>query len=373
MIPFLDLHAAYRELKDEIDTAVARVLDSGWYILGNEVEAFETEWAAFCEASCSVGVANGLDALVLALQALNIGPGDDVIVPSNTFIATWLAVTAVGARPVPVEPDLQSYTLDPTLIECALTDRTKAIMPVHLYGHPADLDPILKISSKRNLFVIEDAAQAHGATYKGRRIGSHGDVVCWSFYPGKNLGAMGDAGAITTNRLDIANRIRTLRNYGSSEKYVHNIKGSNSRLDPIQAAILRVKLKHLPAWTERRRALATSYSCVLDETDLILPTVADWAEHVWHLYVIRHRNRHRLRKELEDVGVGTLIHYPIPPHMQGAYDSLRFVPDDFPIAQALANQVLSLPMGPHVEAACVPLVRQALENTLISPRPQQES
>ena len=268
-VPFLDLRAAYLELKPEIDAAIARVLDSGWYILGPEVEAFEAEWAEYCGASHAVGVGNGMDALTLALRALQIGPGDEVIVPSNTYIATWLAVSAVGATPVPVEPDLATYNIDPALIPAAITPRTKALLPVHLYGQPADLDPILAIARQHNLAVVEDAAQAHGARYKGCRIGAHGDVVCWSFYPGKNLGALGDAGAVTTNRADLADRIRVLRNYGSREKYVNELQGVNSRIDPIQAAVLRVKLKVLDEWNARRCRIAALYSQELASLSLI--------------------------------------------------------------------------------------------------------
>src|SRR6056297_3919445 len=260
MIPFLDLRAAYLELKFDIDTATARVLDSGWYILGPEVEAFEAEWAAYCEARHAVGLANGLDALTLSLRALEIGPGDEVIVPSNTYIATCLAVAGVGATPVPVEPDPATHNIDPARIEAAITPQTRAILPVHLYGQPADMDPILGIARRHGLRVIEDAAQAHGARYKGKRIGAHGDIVCWSFYPGKNLGAMGDAGAITTDDPDLAERISLLRNYGSRQKYVNEEAGINSRLDPVQAAVLRVKLKVLDEWTERRRKLAAAYT-----------------------------------------------------------------------------------------------------------------
>ena len=238
MIPFLDVGATYRELKVEIDTAVQRVLDSGWYILGPEVEAFEKEWAEYCGAEHAVGLGNGLDALTLALRALDVGPGDEVIVPSNTYIATWLAVTAVGAQPVPVEPDPLTFNIDPDRIADAITQATKVILPVHLYGQPANLDPILELARKSGVAVVEDAAQAHGARYKGRRIGAHSDVVCWSFFPGKNLGAFGDAGAVTTNRSDIADRIRMIRNYGSREKYVNEVPGVNSRLDPLQAAVL---------------------------------------------------------------------------------------------------------------------------------------
>lgn len=351
MIPFLDLGAAYRELKIEIDAAIHRVLDSGWYILGPEVEAFEAEWAAWCGAGHAVGLANGLDALILALRALDIGPGDEVIVPSNTYIATWLAVTAVGARPVPVEPDPATHNIDPARIAAAITPATRAILPVHLYGQPADLDPILALARQHGLGVIEDAAQAHGARYKGRRIGAHGDVVCWSFYPGKNLGALGDGGAVTTNRADLADRIRVLRNYGSRVKYVNEVQGVNSRLDPIQAAVLRAKLPHLDAWTDRRRAIAAAYGKGLRDTGLILPHVPDWAEPAWHLYVLRSPNRDGLQKRLTEAGVGTLIHYPIPPHMQAAYADLGLAPDTLPLARDLAGEVLSLPMGPQLPLA----------------------
>ncbi len=356
MIPFLDLRAAYLELKDEIDAAIARVLDSGWYVLGEEVETFEAEWAAYCGAAHGVGVANGLDALVLALRALGVGPGDEVIVPSNTYIATWLAVSAVGATPVPVEPDLSTHNIDPARIAAALTDRTKALLPVHFYGQPADLDPILALARKRGLAVVEDAAQAHGARYKGQRIGAHGDVVCWSFYPGKNLGAMGDGGAVTTNSADLADRIRVLRNYGSRAKYVNEVQGVNSRLDPIQAAILRVKLPHLDAWTERRRTIAARYGQELRDAGIVLPSVPDWAEPAWHLFVIRSPERDELQARLTRAGIGTLIHYPIPPHMQAAYVGAGISKGALPVAERLANEVLSLPMGPHLNAPDIKFV-----------------
>lgn len=348
MISFLDLGAAYREIKPEIDAAMQRVLDSGWYILGPEVEAFEAEWAAYCGSAHAVGLANGLDALILALRALDVGPGDEVIVPSNTYIATWLAVSAVGARPVPVEPDTATHNIDPARMATALTDRTKAILPVHLYGQPADLDPIMAIARTHGLAVVEDAAQAHGARYKGRRIGAHGDIVCWSFYPGKNLGALGDAGAITTDNPDLAERIRVLRNYGSRVKYVNEVQGANSRLDPLQAAILRVKLVHLDAWTYRRRALAAQYLAGLAGTELILPHVPDWAGPAWHLFVVRTKAREALQTRLTGAGIGTLIHYPIPPHMQAAYADMKFSPEALPLARQLADEVLSLPIGPHM-------------------------
>ena len=283
MIPFLDLKAPHVELRAEIDAAIARVVDSGWYVLGPEVEAFEAEYAAWCEARHAVSVANGLDALHLALRALDVGPGDEVIVPSNTYIATWLAVSQCGARPVPVEPLDASYNLDPARIEAALTPRTKLILPVHLYGQPADLDPILQLARKHGLRVLEDGAQAHGARYKGRRLGSHGDAVAWSFYPGKNLGALGDGGAVTTNDAELAERIRVLRNYGSRVKYVNELRGFNSRLDPLQAAVLRVKLAHLDDWNARRKAIATQYLVGLADCGLVLPQVPAFADPVWHL------------------------------------------------------------------------------------------
>jgi len=360
MIPFLDLGAAYRELKTEIDAAVHRVLDSGWYILGPEVEAFEVEWASYCEASHSVGLANGLDALILALRALEVGPGDEVIVPSNTYIATWLAVTAVGARPVPVEPDPATHNIDPTLITAAITPATKVILPVHLYGQPADMDPILAIARQHGIVVVEDAAQAHGARYKGRRIGAHGDIVCWSFYPGKNLGALGDGGAITTNRADLADKIQVLRNYGSRVKYVNEVQGVNSRLDPIQAAVLRVKLAHLDDWTERRRVLAAQYLAGLGDTNLILPHVPDWANPAWHLFVVRTTEREALQSRLTAAGIGTLIHYPIPPHTQAAYADTGIVTGALPLAQLFAAEVISLPIGPQLSFDDAQVVVQQL-------------
>lgn len=349
-IPFLDLGAATHELKDELDDAVQRVLRSGWYILGEEVEAFEREWATYCEAQHAVGLANGLDALVLALRALNVGAGDEVIVPSNTYIATWLAVSAVGARIVPVEPDPATYNLDATRIAAAMTPATKVILPVHLYGQPADLDPILALAKVHGCYVIEDAAQAHGARYKGKRIGAHGDIVCWSFYPGKNLGALGDAGAITTNHAALADRIRVLRNYGSREKYINELQGVNSRLDSLQAALLRVKLRHLDAWNARRSALATFYSQSLVGSNVLAPTSPEWAQSVWHLYVIRSQQRDALQAQLHAAGIGTMLHYPVAPHMQQAYQPLNIAASALPLARDLAAEVLSLPMSPHHSA-----------------------
>lgn len=347
-IPFLDVGAAYKELKPEIDSAIARVLDSGWYILGPEVETFEAEFAGYCQANHGVGVANGLDALHLALLAMGVGPGDEVIVPSNTYIATWLAVSQCGATPVPVEPVDATCNIDPARIEAAITPATRVILPVHLYGQPADLDPILVIARKHGLRVLEDAAQAHGARYKGRRIGAHGDAVAWSFYPGKNLGALGDGGAVTTNDPELADRIRVLRNYGSRVKYVNEVKGFNSRLDPIQAAVLRVKLAHLDDWNARRDSIAALYLSGLAGCGLMLPQVPEFAEPAWHLFVVRHPRRDALQKKLADLGVGTLIHYPIPPHRQAAYEGAGFRAEDFALANAHAGEVLSLPIGPQL-------------------------
>lgn len=358
MIPFLDLKAAYDELASELDEAVLRASRSGWYIGGPEVEAFERAYAQYTDADYCVGVGNGLDALILALRALDVGSGDEVIVPSHTFIATWLAVSAVGATPVPVEPRWGSYNIDVDGIKKAITSKTKVIMPVHLYGIPADMDAICALAKQHQLYVVEDAAQAHGAKVRGRRIGSHGDVVAWSFYPGKNLGALGDGGAITTNNEAIAKRVRMLGNYGSEVKY-HNLEqGVNSRLDPIQAAVLAVKLKHLDAWNARRREIADAYHQQLNNSHLVLPEVPEWAEPVWHLYVVRTAAPDGLQKALTEAGIGHLIHYPIPPHLQKAYQSLGLKQGSLPIAEQYANEVLSLPIGPQLE-------RQSL-NTVIA-------
>ncbi|WP_291931486.1 DegT/DnrJ/EryC1/StrS family aminotransferase [Limnohabitans sp.] len=353
-IPFLDLAEAYRELQPEIDASVKRVLNSGYYIGGPEVEAFEAEYASYCGAEHAIGVANGLDALTLVLRAMEVGPGDEVIVPSNTYIATWLAVSQCGATPVPVEPDARTYNINPALIEAAITSRTKVILPVHLYGQPADLAPILALALKYGLRVLEDGAQAHGASYRGQRIGAHGDAVAWSFYPGKNLGAKGDAGAVTTNDAHLTERMRLLRNYGSRVKYVNEVQGYNSRLDPVQAAILRVKLAHLDEWNARRSAIAKCYQTGLTECGLTLPHVPDWAEPVWHLYVVQHPQRDSLIKKMSNAGIGTLIHYPIPPHLQHAYAKASYRAGQFPIAEKIANNCLSMPIGPHlaIEKAC---------------------
>lgn len=358
-VPFLDLKAAYLECQSEIDAAVQRVLHSGYYIGGPEVESFEAEFAQFCGASECVGLANGLDALHLALRAMDVGPGDEVIVPTNTYIATWLAISQCGATVVPVEPDARTFNIDPALIEAAITPRTKVILPVHLYGQPADMDPILEIARKHGLRVLEDGAQAHGSRYKGKRIGAHGDVVTWSFYPGKNLGAIGDGGAITTDDPVLADRIRVLRNYGSRVKYVNEVPGFNSRLDPLQAAILRVKLRYLDEWNARRAAIAARYMQELDASKLTLPYVPEWAEPAWHLFVVTLPHREERQKSLSDLGVHTLIHYPIPPHLQQAYDSGAWKQGDFPIAESMAQEVLSVPIGPQLGTAEVDAVVRA--------------
>jgi dTDP-4-amino-4,6-dideoxygalactose transaminase len=350
-VPFLDVGATYVELKDELDAAVSRVLSSGWYLLGAEIAAFEEEFAAHVGVKHCIGVGNGLDALHLALRAMNVGSGDEVIVPSNTYIATWLAVNYAGATPVPVEPDLRTYNLDPALIEAAITPRTRAILPVHLYGQPANMDPICEIAQRYGLWVLEDSAQAQGARYRGRRVGSIGHAAGWSFYPAKNLGAFGDAGAVTTNDDGLADRLRELRNYGSKVKYVNEERGFNSRLDEIQAAVLRVKLRHLDSWNDRRRRIAAQYLDLLHQTDLVLPWVETWADPVWHLFVVRSQQRDQLMRRLQEAGIGVLIHYPIPPHLQAAYRDLDRPRGSFPVSEMIHQEVLSLPIGPHLDEA----------------------
>jgi dTDP-4-amino-4,6-dideoxygalactose transaminase len=355
MVKFLDLRAAYHELKPEIDSATSRVLESGWYLLGEELQSFEREFAAYCEAPHCVGLANGLEALVLALEALDVGPGDEVVVPANTYIATWLAVSYVGATPVPVEPVPGVWTIDPDRIEAAVTPRTKVLLPVHLYGQPADLDAVMAIARRRGLRVVEDAAQAHGARYRGKRIGAHGDVAAWSFYPGKNLGCMGDGGAVTTGSPEIADRIQVLRNYGSRVKYQNEVKGHNSRLDEIQAAILRAKLARLDEWNGRRAAQADRYREALQGLrGLRLPravpdTVPD-TEPVWHLFVVDLDDRDRVQAALRERGVESLIHYPVPPHRSQAYAGDRDW-GSFPITEKACREHLSLPIGPHLSPA----------------------
>ena len=362
-IPFLDIKASYLELKDEFDAAYHRVMDSGWVLLGEETEGFEAEFAEYCGTKHCVSVGNGLDALRLVLQAWDVGPGDEVIVPSHTFIASWLAVSALGATPVPVEPSEATYNIDPERIEAAITSRTKAIMPVHLYGQPADMDPIMELAAKHNLKVVEDNAQAQGARYKGRMTGALGHAAATSFYPGKNLGAFGDAGAVTTNDDELADCVRMLRNYGSKVKYQHELSGLNSRIDELQAAFLRVKLRHLDEWNTRRKKIADLYLSQLSflSPQLVLPFVPEWADPVWHLFVVRHPERDELQKHLADQGIQTIIHYPIPSYLSGAYGSLGLKRGAFPIAEKISNEVLSLPISPHHANAEVAAVVAALE------------
>jgi dTDP-4-amino-4,6-dideoxygalactose transaminase len=360
-IPFLDLKAINLAHADGLRAAFARVLESGWYILGKEVEQFERRFAAYCEARHGIGVANGLDAIMLALKGYDIQAGDEVIVPSNTFIATWLAVSQCGATPVPVEPVEATFNLDPALVEAALTPKTRAIVAVHLYGQPADMDPLRALADKHGLKLIEDAAQAHGARYKGRRAGSLGHAAAFSFYPGKNLGALGDGGGIVTDDDELDATVRTYRNYGSQKKYHNLVQGFNSRLDELQAAFLSVKLATLDADNAARRAVAAQYDRLLAGIDgLSLPHVPEWAEPVWHLYVVRHARRDALAAKLAESGIGTIVHYPVAPHLQQAYAELGYREGDFPIAEAIHREVLSLPMGPGMTAEQVEQVASAV-------------
>lgn len=365
-IPFNDFPAAWGELHEELDAAWRRFTSSATYVLGGEVAAFETEFAAFCGSRFCVGLGNGLEALHLTLRAWGVGPGDEVIVPANTYIATWLAVTHSGARPVPVEPDGESGNLDPSRVAAAITNRTRALIPVHLYGLPADMSPLLEVASRHGLRVLEDAAQAHGARYLGKRTGSLGHAAAHSFYPTKNLGAFGDAGAVTTDDPELADRLRLLRNYGSRQRYYNEIPGYNSRLDELQAAFLRVKLRHLDEWNARRSSIAEYYLSQLSalSSQLLLPLVPSWADPVWHLFVVRHPRRDALRELLAQAGVSTLIHYPVPPHLSPAYGDCGFAPGDFPVTEARAATVLSLPIGPHLTAAGADRVVAALSEAV---------
>ena len=370
-VPFLELKPTYLEFKDEFDVAYHRVMDSGSYLFGKELEAFESEFARYCGVKHCLGVGNGLDAIHLILRGYDIGPGDEVIVPSHTFIATWLGVTLAGATPVPVEVDPNTYSLDPAVIEAAITPRTKAILPVHLYGQTADMDPIMDIACRHGLKVVEDAAQAQGARYQGRRAGALGDAAAFSFYPGKNLGAFSDAGAVTTNDPQLAVRMARLRNYGSKVKYQHEEAGLNSRLDELQAAFLRIKLRHLDEWNGRRTKIAAQYSSQLSafSSKLSLPFVPSWAEPVWHLFVIRHPQRDALQQKLTEAGIGTLIHYPVPPHRSGAYAGLRppsSILWNLPLAESIAATVLSLPIGPHLTDEQVRIVIAGLNGAVQS-------
>jgi dTDP-4-amino-4,6-dideoxygalactose transaminase len=369
-IPFNDFASPYEELKAELDEAHARFMQSGWYVLGKEVQAFEEEYAAYCGTKYCVGVGNCLDAMHLVLRAWHIGPGDEVIVPANTYIATWLAISHAGATPVPVEPDLQTYNLNAALIAAAITPRTKAIMPVHLYGQPADMGPIMEIARRHNLKVLEDSAQAQGARYQGRRTGALGHAAGHSFYPTKNLGAFGDAGAVTTDDPQLADRLKLLRNYGSQKRYFNEVIGYNSRMDELQAAFLRVKLRHLDEWNQRRSKIAAIYLDRLNvgngkqKAEFVLPLVPEWVSPIWHLFVVRHPQRDALQRKLAEAGIGTLIHYPVPPHRSGAYADLCLEPGSFPVTETLASEVFSLPIGPHLTDEQAELIADALKEAL---------
>lgn len=343
-IPFVSFKPMEKELDRDLRAAFERVYDASWYIEGREDEKFEAAFAEFCNSKYCVGVGNGLDALMLALKALGIGEGDEVIVPSNTYIATALAVTYVGATPVFVEPDIRTFNINPANIEAAITSKTKAIMPVHLYGQACDMDSIVAIARKHNLYIVEDCAQAHGATYKGKVIGSFGDAAGFSFYPGKNLGALGDAGATVTNNKELADKIRALGNYGSDYKYHHIYKGNNSRLDELQAAFLSAKLPHLARMNEERRRIADRYLKGIKNPQIVLPYVPDYAVPVWHIFGIRCSRREELEKLLNNKGISTNKHYPIPMHLQECYKDLGFKKGDFPIAEEISATELSLPM-----------------------------
>jgi dTDP-4-amino-4,6-dideoxygalactose transaminase len=357
MIKFLDFQPLHNQIQEEMQIAFQRVYNSHWYIQGQELLQFEIEYARLNQTQFAVGVSNGLDALVLALRALNIGPGDEVIVPSNTYIATALAVSHVGAIPVFVEPRIETYNINPELIPQAITKKTKAIMPVHLYGQACEMDAIMEIAHNYNLFVVEDNAQAHLSSFKEKLTGSFGDINGTSFYPGKNLGALGDAGAITTDNEELAKRIKTLRNYGSSVKYYNEELGYNNRLDELQAAFLRVKLNYLQDWTNQRKEIAQWYNEFLqNRNDLVLPYVHENANHVFHLYVVRTSNREKLQQELTENDIQTMIHYPVPPHLQKAYKHLGYKEGDFPIAEEIARTCLSLPVWPGMVSTQVDFI-----------------
>lgn len=343
-VPFVSLRPIEEELGNELQSAFERVFANSNYIMDGECASFEADFARYCSVGYCVGCGNGLDSLTLSLRALGVGDGDEVIVPSNTYIATALAVAYAGATPIFVEPEIDTYNIDPSLIEDAINDRTKAIMPVHLYGLPAKMDEVLSIANKYGLFVVEDCAQAHGALYKGKRIGSFGDAAGFSFYPGKNLGALGDAGAMVTNNKDIADKVRALGNYGSDYKYHHIYQGVNSRLDELQAAFLHAKLPMLDKVNQQRRMLAQRYIDGICNPCIALPRTFDYAEPVWHIFAIRCNRRDELASYLADKGIGTNRHYPIPMHLQKAFASLGYKQGDFPIAETISKTELSLPM-----------------------------
>lgn len=348
-VPFLDVQAAYQELKDPIDKAVMRVLESGWYILGDEVDQFERAFASYSDARYCIGVGNGLDALALGMTALGVGPGDEVIVPANTYIATWLAVSAVGATCVPVDPDEGGCNLNLNIAEKLISDKTRAIIPVHLYGHPMDVVRTNALADQYGLKVIEDCAQAHGAKWQGVSVGSASDVGCYSFYPGKNLGALGDGGAIVTSDEDLADKLRLLRNYGSKQKYSNDVKGTNSRLDSVQAAVLRVKLDWLDEWNERRSKIARRYVEAFESiSNLNVFLEPEGSHSVWHLFPVQTERRDKLQQFLDQAGIDTMIHYPVPSHLSGAYRNEALDNFSLPVTEKSAAELLSLPIGPHL-------------------------
>ena len=368
-VPFLDMKSPYQELKAELDTAYQRVMESGWYILGEEVKAFENEFAAYCGARHCLGVGNGLEALHLILRGYGIGEGDEVIVPSNTYIATWLAVSYSGARPVPVEPDPRTYNLDPLRVEAAVTPRTRAILPVHLYGQPADMDSLMEIAARHDLKVIEDAAQAQGARYKGRLAGALGHAAGFSFYPGKNLGAFGEAGAIVTSDPDLKARMMTLRDHGQAKRYYHSMVGWNARMDGIQGAVLSIKLRGLAAANAARRAHAAMYSQLLTGTPgVVLPQTAPGNEHVFHIYAVRVKHRDQVLQLMAQRGVNCAIHYPVPIHLQEAYAFLGLKSGAYPVAERCAGEFLSLPMYPELSETQIQKVANELKSCVAEMR-----
>lgn len=360
-IPFLSFAAMHDALKADLNAAFNKVYDSHWYIMGESLKTFEANYAGYCNTAYCAGLANGLDALIISLKALGVGPGDEVIVPSNTYIATWLAASYVGATPVPVEPRPETCNINPDLIEKAITKKTKVIMPVHLFGQACEMDAIMAIAKKHNIYVVEDNAQAQGATCNNKKTGSFGDINATSFYPGKNLGALGDAGAVTTNNEDLYKKAMVIRNYGSEKKYYNEVKGINSRLDELQAAILDVKLNHLDAWNKERNAIAARYNKQLASVkDVTITALAKDCTSVYHLYVIRHPERDALQEHLTKNGIGTLIHYPVPPHLQQAYKEFNFKKGAFPLAEQIAETCLSLPLYPGLSDAEVDKVCEAI-------------
>jgi len=363
-VPYLDLKAQYRSIKPEIDAAISGVLESCQFVLGSEVSAFEQDFAAYCGAAECVALNSGTSALHLALLASGIGPGDEVITTPFTFVASVAAILYAGARPILVDIDPRSFTLDPAKIEAAITSKTKALLPVHLYGQSADMDPIMQIARRHGLIVIEDAAQAHGAKYKGHSVGSIGDLACFSFYPGKNLGAYGEGGAVTTSNPDYAHTVRMLRDWGQDRKYHHLLRGYNHRMEGLQGAVLRVKLRHLEQWTEARRALVRQYNELLTDCDVQTPAEMSWVRHVYHVYTVRSKERDRLQKALNDNGIHTGIHYPVPVHLQPAYADLGYEAGAFPQAEAAAKQVLSLPLYPELSSQAVAQVAEGVKSVV---------